>query len=404
MKYKITESIKNTSQGKRAEEILSKCVHCGMCNATCPTYELLGNELDGPRGRIYQIKQVLEGEQATRTTQLHMDRCLTCLNCETTCPSGVEYGKLAEIGKELIEERVDRPFLQRLIRKGLRQILPFSSRFSLLINTGRFFRPLLPSFLKAKIPVLQKQGVWPRPTHERTMLVLDGCVQPSMSPNINSATARVLDKLGITLKSIAQSGCCGAVSLHLQAKEEAKDFMRANIDAWWPYIDAGAEAIVVTASGCGTVLKDYDEHLSNDPVYSAKAKKISALVKDISEIILNENISQLNTDRQEVKLAVHCPCSLQHGQKLSGVIEKTLTKIGYELTTVKDTHLCCGAAGTYSILQKSISNTLRDNKLKALEEENPEIIVTANIGCLHHLQEGTNRPVRHWIEILDNDL
>ncbi len=404
MQYKITESIKNTSQGKRAEEILSKCVHCGMCNATCPTYELLGDELDGPRGRIYQIKQVLEGEQATRTMQHHMDRCLSCLNCETTCPSGVEYGRLAEIGKELIEERVERPVLQRIIRKGLRQILPFSLRFSLLLNTGRFFRPLLPSFLKSKIPVLQEPGVWPALKHERTMLVLNGCVQPSLSPNINSATARVLDRLGISLQSVSQSGCCGAVSLHLQAEEEAKEFMRANIDAWWPYIEAGAEAIVVTASGCGTILKDYNEYLSDDPVYSIKAKKISSLVKDISEIIYDENISKLINEKQILKLAVHCPCSLQHGQKLPDLIEKILTKTGYQLTTVKDSHLCCGSAGTYSILQKSISNTLRNNKLKSLEEENPEIIVTANIGCLHHLQAGTNRPVKHWIEILDINL
>jgi len=404
MQYKITESIKNTSQGKRAEEILSKCVHCGMCNATCPTYELLGNELDGPRGRIYQIKQVLEGEQATRTMQHHMDRCLTCLNCETTCPSGVEYGKLAEIGKELIEERVDRPFLQKVIRKALRQTLPFPSRFSLLLNTGRFFRPLLPSFLKSKIPVLHKPGIWPLAKHDRTMLVLGGCVQPSMSPNINSAAARVLDKLGISLQLVSQSGCCGAVSLHLQAEKEAKEFMRANIDAWWPYIVGGAEAIVVTASGCGIILKNYDEYLSDDPVYSDKASKISELVKDVSEIIYDENLSKLINEKQKTKLAVHCPCSLQHGQKLPGLIEKILTEIGYKLVPVKDSHLCCGSAGTYSILQKTISDTLRNNRIKALEEEHPEIIVTANIGCLHHLQAGTDRPVKHWIEVLDDDL
>lgn len=402
VQYKLSESIKNSPYGKRAEDILSKCVHCGMCNATCPTYELLGNELDGPRGRIYQIKQVLEGEKATPTMQLHLDRCLNCLNCETTCPSGVEYGKLAEIGKELIEKDVTRSPLDRLIRKTLRLILPYPSRFSSLLSLGRLFKPLLPSLLKSHIPVTQKPGPWPNSNHSRKMLILNGCVQPSMSPNINSATARILDKLGISLMSISESGCCGSVSLHLQAEEEARGFMRKNIDAWWPHIENGAEAIVITASGCGTLVKDYHEHFSNDPLYADKAAKISKLVKDISEVIANEDISLLRTNNKKPTLAFHSPCSLQHGQKLVGIVEKTLSELGYSLTSVKDSHLCCGSAGTYSILQPKMSGTLRDNKLETLQEGAPDLIATANIGCLHHLQSGTQSPVRHWIEIIDD--
>ena len=401
MEYKIHESIINTSDGKRAEEILSKCVHCGMCTATCPTYQLLGDELDGPRGRIYQIKQVLEGEEPTSTMQRHMDRCLTCLSCETTCPSGVEYGRLAEIGKELIEKEVGRPLLNQLQLKLLRLVLPYRNRFSPIITLGRLFRPLFPAFLKKQVPKLIKPGAWPVVQHERKMLVLDGCVQPALSPNINSACARVLDRLGISLLSVANSGCCGAVSLHLQAGEESKGFMRANIDAWWPYIEEGVEAIVVTASGCGTLLKDYYEHLQHDPVYAEKAKTVSTLAKDISEIISEEDIFQFKTIEDEAKLAVHCPCSLQHGQQSSGVVENIMNKLGYTLSPVRDAHICCGSAGTYSILQPSISKKLRNNKLQTLSEGEPDLIVTANIGCLHHLQSGTSLHIRHWIELID---
>jgi glycolate oxidase iron-sulfur subunit len=404
VQYKISESFKNTSHGQRAEDILSKCVHCGMCTATCPTYQLLGDELDGPRGRIYQIKQVLEGEQATSTMQTHLDRCLTCLSCETTCPSGVEYGKLAEIGKEIIEDQVTRPLFDRIVRRSLRLLIPHPSWFSRLFNLGCIFRPVLPSFLKKQIHIPKNPGVWPQVTHKRKMLVLDGCVQSAMSPNINSATARVLDKLGISLLSVSESGCCGAVSLHLQASEEAKKFMRANIDAWWPYIENGAEAIVVTASGCGVLVKDYHDHLSKDPVYAKKAERISELVKDISEIISAEDMTNLQNNNKKPALAVHCPCSLQHGQKLTGVVENILTKLGYTLTPVKEAHLCCGSAGTYSILQPEISKTLRDNKLEKLQEGQPDVIATANIGCLHHLQSGTEKSVHHWIELLDEAL
>jgi glycolate oxidase iron-sulfur subunit len=400
MQYSLSEKFKNTPQGQRADEILGKCVHCGMCTATCPTYQLLGDELDGPRGRIYQIKQVLEGEQATATMQLHLDRCLTCLSCETTCPSGVEYGKLAEIGKEIIEEQVTRPLLERIKRKLLRLVIPYSGRFAFFFKIGLFFKVFLPASLKKQMNSPKKADVWPKAKHSRKMLVLNGCVQSVMSSNINTAAARVLDKLEISLLPVSESGCCGAVSLHLQASEEAKNFMRANIDAWWPYIEDGTEAIIMTASGCGTVVKDYADHLSDDSLYAEKAKRVSGLVKDISEIIANEDLSKFITESNK-KIATHIPCSLQHGQQLNGVVETILIKTGYVLTSVKDAHLCCGSAGTYSLLQTEISNTLRDNKLDALQKGEPDLITTANIGCLHHLQSGTEKPVLHWIELLD---
>lgn len=400
MQYTLSEKFKNTAQGQRADEILGKCVHCGMCTATCPTYQLLGDELDGPRGRIYQIKQVLEGEQATATMQLHLDRCLTCLSCETTCPSGVEYGKLVQIGKDIVEEQVERPLHERLKRKLLRLIIPYPSRFSILFKLGLIFKMILPASLKKQIHVPRQAGVWPDKKHSRKMLVLDGCVQSVMSSNINAASARVLDKLEISLLEVTESGCCGAVSLHMQASEEAKNFMRTNIDAWWPHVEGGVEAIVMTASGCGTVVKDYADHLSDDPVYAKKAKRVSELAKDISEIIANEDLSKFKIASNE-KIAAHIPCSLQHGQQLNGIVETILTKTGYTLTKVKDAHLCCGSAGAYSLLQTEISNTLRDNKLEALQQGEPDVITTANIGCLHHLQSGTEKSVLHWIELLD---
>lgn len=402
MQYSLSEKYKYTSEGQRANEILAKCVHCGFCTATCPTYQILGDELDGPRGRIYQIKQVLEGEQATATMQLHLDRCLTCLSCETTCPSGVEYGKLAEIGKEIVEEQVKRSLLESIKRKLLRLFIPYPSRFSFLFKLGLAFRPILPTTLRKQIHTPKQPGVWPDAKHNRKMLILDGCVQSIMSSNINAATARVLDKLGISLLPVSESGCCGAVSLHLQASHEAKNFMRANIDAWWPYIEQGTEAIVMTASGCGTVVKDYGDHLSDDGDYAEKARKVSSLVKDISEVIVEEDFSKLRSSDNKTKVAAHIPCSLQHGQQINDVIERILSKLGYELTPVKDAHLCCGSAGTYSLLQTEISNTLRDNKLEALQKSEPDLIATANIGCLHHLQSGTNKDVQHWIELLDD--
>jgi glycolate oxidase iron-sulfur subunit len=399
MQTNLAAFIKDTDQGKEADRILRTCVHCGFCNATCPTYRLLGDELDGPRGRIYLIKQVLEGREPTRKTQLHLDRCLTCVNCETTCPSGVEYGKLVDIGRELVEERVERSSFERVQRRALRWVLPYPRRFTPLLRLGQLFRPVLPSGLRTKVPPRVIAPEWPRTDHARKMLMLEGCVQPAISPAINAAAARVLDKLGISVIRANGAGCCGALSHHLTAPEEAKRFMRRNIEAWWPHIESGSEAVVITASGCGSVVKDYGRILKDDPDYRDRAARVSALTKDLSEILRDEDISELRPVKP-LRIAFHPPCTLQHGQKLQGVVENILTDSGLELTPVADSHLCCGSAGTYSILQAELSQQLLDDKLEKLQRNDPELIATANIGCLTHLQTKARVPAVHWIELL----
>ena len=402
METRLTPEILNTTEGQEAEAILRSCVHCGFCNATCPTYQLIGDENDGPRGRIYLIKQILEGKKTTSKTLDHLDRCLTCRNCETTCPSGVQYSKLLDIGRNAAEKQVVRPLKDKVMRSLLLKILPHPARFSVLLGTGRFFKPfLLPKSLAKKIPNKTSNLNWPEQNaahtiHKRKMLILDGCVQPAMSPDINAATAIVLDKLGITLIRVKKTKCCGAVSQHLSAEEEALQFMRTNIDAWWNDISNGVEAIVSTASGCGVMLKDYYHYLKHDPEYADKAEKVSNLCKDIAEILIQENIQSVSKPKT---LAWHPPCTLQHGQKITGVVEKILTRAGHTLVPVTDQHLCCGSAGTYSILQPEISNKLRENKLGNLLDNKPEMIVTANIGCQTHLQENSEVPVVHWVTL-----
>ena len=400
MQTSLADFIKDTPQGQEADRILRACVHCGFCLATCPTYQLLGDELDSPRGRIYLIKQLLEGHDVTVKTQTHLDRCLTCRACETTCPSGVTYHRLADIGRDLVEQRVGRKTTDKLLRWGLRALLPYQYRFTPLLRLGQAFRNLLPSNLRQTIPPRQSAGPRPQNTHVRKMLVLEGCVQPGIAPAINAATARVLDRLGITMIAAAKAGCCGAVSYHLNAQNEGLDFMRRNIDAWWPYIEQGTEAIIMTASGCGATVKEYGHLLKDDPTYAEKAAKVSALTKDLGEILANEDLSVLSIDAGK-RIAFHSPCTLQHGQKLNGVVERVLQKLGFTLAPIPDAHLCCGSAGTYSILQKKLSQRLRDNKLKALESGQPELIATANIGCLIHLQGNTPKRVQHWIELVD---
>ncbi len=400
MQTQLADFIKDTEDGKLADEILRSCVHCGFCNATCPTYLLLGNENDGPRGRIYLIKQLLEGKEAGVKTLQHLDRCLTCRNCETTCPSGVKYEKLLDIGKRIAEEIIPREVSDAKIRKRLRNFLPYTGRFKTALKMGRAFKFLLPKSTTQKIPKKHKIGEWPKNVHTRKMLVLAGCVQPALSPQTNAATARVLDRLGITLIQESKAGCCGAVSQHLTDSDSAKDFMRNNIDVWWPHIEAGVEAIVMTASGCGSMVKDYGHHLRNDPDYAEKAAKISALCKDISEIIIEERY-QIFTRNDREAITWHPPCTLQHGQKITGVVEKILTDIGYELKPIADSHLCCGSAGTYSILQPKIADQLREQKLQSINQQNPDVIVTANIGCQTHLQEKTETRVQHWVQLLD---
>ncbi|TCV82923.1 glycolate oxidase subunit GlcF [Sulfurirhabdus autotrophica] len=409
MQTNLANFIKDTPEGLEADSILRTCVHCGFCLATCPTYQLLGDELDSPRGRIYLIKQMLEGAPVTAKTQLHLDRCLTCRACESTCPSGVKYGHLVDIGRAIVEKKIGRKPMQALQRFGIRRVLPQSTIFGSLLKLGQTLRPLLPGQIQGAVPPVKQQTAWPASQHARTMLVLDGCVQPSLEPNINGATARLLDKLGINLVRAEKAGCCGAVSYHLNAQDEGLDYMRRNIDAWLPYLDQGAEAIVMTASGCGVTVKEYGYLLRNDPMYAEKAERISAATKDISEIILVEKdcladlLNAKNTGRKtpKEKIAFHSPCTLQHGQKITGVIEALLTAAGFELTPTPEKHLCCGSAGTYSILQKELSQQLLKNKVNALESGEPKIIATANIGCLMHLQSGTQTPVKHWVEIVD---
>ncbi|WP_296235844.1 glycolate oxidase subunit GlcF [uncultured Pseudomonas sp.] len=401
MQTNLSEQAKRLPRAEEAERILRSCVHCGFCNATCPTYQLLGDELDGPRGRIYLIKQMLEGNEVTAKTQEHLDRCLTCRNCETTCPSGVQYHNLLDIGREVAESQVARPLNERLLRQGLRAVVPRPALFKALTQTGLALRPLLPAALKAKLP-REIRSAKPRPTqqHTRRVLMLEGCVQPGLSPNTNAASARVLDRLGISVTPIHEAGCCGAVDYHLNAQEAGLQRARQNIDAWWPTIEAGAEAIVQTASGCGAFVKDYGHLLASDPAYASKAARVSALAKDLVEVLQGEALEQLQV-RAEQRLAFHCPCTLQHAQKLGGAVEGVLTRLGFGLTAVPDSHLCCGSAGTYSLTQPELSRQLRDNKLNALESGKPDAIVTANIGCQTHLDGAGRTPVRHWIEIVE---
>ena len=404
MQTSLLDKYKESDLGREADDILRKCVHCGFCLATCPTYDLLGNELDSPRGRIYLIKQVLEGQTPTAKTQTHLDRCLTCRNCETTCPSGVEYGHLVDAGRHLVEQQVPRSLAQRFLRKTMRSVLPYKNRITPLVKAGQTLAPVWPESLRSHLPAKQKAGDWPATQHERTMLVLDGCVQPSMAPDINPATARVLDKLAINLIAIKEAGCCGALSYHLNEQEEGLQFARANIDAWWPHIEAGAEAIVMTASGCGVFVKEYGELLKHDANYAAKAATVSGLCKDISEVLAAENLPALKI-KAPASIAFHPPCTLQHGQKQTGTTEELLTRIGFTLTRVKDAHFCCGSAGTYSILQKELSQKLLKRKMDTLKEQQPDMIATANIGCMLHLQSAAGEtPIVHWIELLDRAL
>jgi glycolate oxidase iron-sulfur subunit len=406
MQTTLAPQYKDTPDGREAEAILRKCVHCGFCTATCPTYQLLGDELDGPRGRIYLIKQVLEGQTPTRSTQLHLDRCLTCRNCETTCPSGVMYGRLVEIGRAAVDAQVERPRAERTQRWLLKEGLT-SSAFAPAIALGRLARPLLPAALQNKVPAAAPAGAhrWPTREHARKVLTLLGCVQPALAPNINSATARVLDAAGIQALAADGAGCCGAIRAHLNDHDGGLADMRRNIDAWWPLVQAGSvEAIVINASGCAVTVKDYGRALAHDPAYADKAARVAALAKDLSELLplLVEPLKK-RIDGAGKKLAFHPPCTLQHGQQLRGVTEPALRALGFDVQlATSESHLCCGSAGTYSVLQPELAYALRDRKLMQLKPLQAEAIVSANIGCIQHLQSGTTTPVRHWVEVLDD--
>jgi len=407
MQTQLADWIKDTPAGREADAILRKCVHCGFCLATCPTYNLLGDELDSPRGRIYLMKQMLEGAPVTANTQLHLDRCLTCRACESTCPSGVEYGRLVDIGRHVVEEKVPRPAGSALHRRLLRMFLLTPALFGMAVAWGRLLRPLLPQRLARQLPPRSGGGPWPAPRHARKMLVLQGCVQPVLAPDINAATARVLDRLGISLVAVPESGCCGAIEHHLNAHEAARERMRRQIDAWWPSIEGGVEAIVMTASGCGTQVSEYGHLLRDDPAYASKAARVSALARDVGEVVAAEKgglAALLPRTAASEPIAYHAPCSLQHGQKKKGLVESVLRDAGFTLTAVPDAHLCCGSAGTYSILQPSLSRQLLANKVAAIESGSPAQICTSNIGCLTHISGGASKPVSHWIELLDRRL
>jgi glycolate oxidase iron-sulfur subunit len=407
MQTALADFIRDTPDGDEADAILRKCVHCGFCTATCPTYLLLGDENDSPRGRIYLVKQLLEGAEVTAKTQLHLDRCLTCRACETTCPSGVQYGRLADIGRKLVEERVPRSPWQRLKRRALATVLPRRALFAPLLRLGRAFRPLLPAALKRNIPrSVPDRGAWPAPRHARRMLVLAGCVQPSLAPDTNAAAARVLDRIGISLVEADGAGCCGALRFHMNYQADGLDDMRALIDAWWPHVESGVETIVMTASGCGVTVKEYGHLLRDDPRYADKAARISAMTKDLAEVLDAElaRLAPLFSGAKPGKVAFHPPCTLQHGQRVKGAVERVLGRCGFELAPVPDAHLCCGAAGTYSVLQPELSEQLKRNKLSALASGGPELAVTANIGCQVHLDSAGMLPVKHWIVALEERL
>ena len=409
MQIHLSPEFEGTSDGEEAQAILRKCVHCGFCNATCPTYQLLGDELDGPRGRIYLIRQVLEGGEVTRSTQQHLDRCLTCLNCQTTCPSGVEYGHLVDIGRKIVDARVQRPARQRAARWVLREGLT-SPLFAAAMRLGRAIRPLLPAVLRNKVTASRPERVLDAPgrVHPRKVLMLRGCVQPSMMPHIDRAAARLLDRAGIQILQAGATGCCGAVRTHLSDNEGGLRDMRRNIDAWFPWVAAGeVEAIVTSASACSFAIKDYGHALSRDVEYSDRAARISALARDLSEYLpdfVQVLKGCLRPDGFK-RLAFHPPCTLQHGQRLRGGVETHLRALGFDVSIARnESHLCCGSAGTYSILQPKLATQLRDRKLGNLAELEPQIIVSANMGCIQHLQSGTSIPVKHWIEVLEEAL
>jgi glycolate oxidase iron-sulfur subunit len=419
MQTELASQYIGTPDGEMAQSILSKCVHCGFCTATCPTYQLLGDELDGPRGRIYLIKQIAEGRPATEKTREHLDRCLTCRNCESTCPSGVDYGHLIDIGRKWVEEQTpERPLFEKLLRKALANGLTNKHLFNASMRLGRLFRPLMPAVIQQKIPQGKAPGVRPAGgLHTQKMLMLEGCVQPGMLPNINNATVRVLNHVGVDVLSAAKAGCCGALKYHLNEQEAGLNDMRRNIDAWWPYIAGTAPecqgqkvtALIMNASGCGVTVKEYGHILRDDPAYAEKAKTVSSLCKDLVEILpsYTDALKKHLGNKTQAGVVYHPPCTLQHGQKIKGQLESFLGQLGIKTNLCEDSHLCCGSAGTYSILQADLSKQLKQQKLdnlqQAVKKHEADRIVSANIGCITHLQN-QETSVEHWIELIDGIL
>lgn len=406
MQTRLADWALEADYGREADGILRRCTHCGFCLATCPTFQITGDELDSPRGRIYQMKLVLEGEAPTRETQLHLDRCLTCNNCETTCPSGVEYGALVDIGRQVVGGRTRRSWRERLLRTGARRLLT-SRWFGILYKVARGLRPVLPGILKSRITRPRPAGALPpgNRRHARQVLLLANCVQPAMLPSVDAATIRVLDALDIGAHCAPGSGCCGAINFHMDAQANARDQMRRNVDAWLPLLESGeAEAVVVNVSGCGAVIKDYARHLQHDPAYADRALRLMPYVKDIAEFLapMATDIRARMRRAPPGHCAFHPPCSLQHWMRLRETTEHLLRELGFDLQPFAESHLCCGSAGTYSITQPEFANQLRDRKLEAIRATMPAMIVSANVGCICHLQSGTQIPVRHWIEVVDS--
>jgi glycolate oxidase iron-sulfur subunit len=406
MQSAFAESIKHRADAGEAQAILRSCVHCGFCLAACPTYQLLGDELDSPRGRIYLTKQLLESGLATPSTRLHLDRCLACRACESACPSGVRYGRLLDIGRSVLAARDGRPAPQALVRYLLRKLIPYRRRVRALVGLARLARPLLPAHWRSHVPArpAPEARPWPAPRHARRVLLLQGCVQPVLAPQIDAAAARVLDRLGISALRVPGAGCCGAVAHHLGAEADARAQLRRNVDALWPGLAAGAAALVSGASACSAMLRDYGRLLADDPGYAARAADLSARVRDLSEVVAAEHErlrALLPPPMSAVRVAFQAPCTLQHALRLAGTVEALLRTAGYELTAVADGQGCCGAAGTYFILQPVLSARLRAAKVAALMADAPELIATANIGCLQQLRSAAALPVRHWIELID---
>ncbi len=412
MRTALADFIRDTPEGREAQAILRTCVHCGFCLPACPTYELLGDELDSPRGRIYLMKQLLEGAPVTARTQLHLDRCLSCRACETACPSGVQYGRLLDIGRAVTEERVTRSRASLLKRYLLRKIVPHTRRVRALLGVARIARPLLPRQLAAPVSAARVAGScrtpWPTARRARRVLLLPGGVQPALRPAIDAAAAQVLDRVGISSVAVAGAGCCGALTHHLSAQRETLHQVRRNVDALWPHIEAGAEAVVITASACAAMLSEYGRLLQEDPDYAARAARVSALARDIAQVVAAESGALAAALQRAARpqapgaarVAFHAPCTLQHALKVTGTVEALLTGAGFALTPATDRHQCCGSAGTYSILQPQLSAQLLRQKVAALESGTPDLIATANIGCLTHIGGGTSVPVYHWVELL----
>lgn len=394
-----------SARGREAQELLRACVHCGFCLPACPTYRVAGSELDSPRGRIYLIKQMVEGAPASETTRRHLDRCLTCRACERACPSGVQYGRLVDLGRELVEERTQRPARERWLRLALTEILSRRGLVSVALRAGRWLGPVLPGRIRDRIPAPAVPAAWPEARHGRRMAVLEGCVQPALAPGINVAAARVLDQLGVSLVRLRDEACCGALCHHLGRTGRALEQARRNVDSCIALLDAGAEAIVSTASACGLMVKDYARLLAEDPAYAARARRVSAATRDLSEVVSVDALAKLVVGRGNGSaVAWQAPCTLQHGQAIAGRAEALLEAAGLRLTPVRDAKLCCGSAGTYSLLQPELSAELCGRKVDALMEGSPDVIATANIGCLEHLRVASPVPVRHWVELVDEVL